>query len=877
MYEIQESLGHYHILSQLGQGGMGVVYLAKDKRLHRLVAIKRLKQDSRVDGVDEQEKLRRLRQEATALAKLNHPNIVQIYDIIEDQGEFSIVMEYIKGDTLTRHMREKVVDRKQRLVWLKQIADGLDAAHSKGLVHRDLKADNILINEHNVAKITDFGIAKNLHTESTVTTNFVGSYCALSPEQALGLPVDARSDLFSFGMLAFKLLCGQHPFGIMINHNVMVQRILHEPPLDPKVLTPALDIRLIALLKKLMMKNPDHRPGDAKVVSNTLQDIIEKTPNAPDIGENETVDIPLLNVGVEQQHRAGSLRSHRNKMIATLVIMFSIVILAINGFYEPVNSLRVAVLPPVMTKNTGMNENTQQLLTETIIDALQKQILATENLNLVSDQQMELIHGSYQEHAKAVAADILVETILICDAPRCAVQLNRLEPVKSNQDVKLNDWIIKRKESWPILTDKHFLNMESEFQQRLAKIFSERDSKIEFNPLNEEDYKFFIAQRYAILSNGQDTPEMWRLLWQAQSVYQHYLPYYQLMSYLGRLLYDDSGEPLYLSQLKELLNRGEQYKGFADRLLTDHIEVALREQNYDHVASLIKKLQMSGIDKAEQLIYQGLVENFKGNYQQADELYREALSLQPTTAIWYRIANNHFYQGNYSAALDALKSLSEMDRDNFDAKILSALVYLLIGNFNDAISIYRELIEISPKSQFYSNLGIAYELLGDYENAEQLFRKAIEISPNHVPLQLNLADSLALRGETEKAAELYRSVISTSTPYKDDWKMQIIIAQAEMHLGNTMAAIQSVHRSIRLSGDNAEVLYSAALVFSLAEQWPVAITYIQQSIDQGLSPIWYDLPWFDGICGYQRNAVNDLLKMRYIESTEVLEREPRCH
>jgi serine/threonine protein kinase len=134
--------------------------------------------------------------------------VVQIYDVIDDKEQFALVMEYIEGKILSKQLREHLVSVKQRLIWLQQIAEGLAAAHGKGLIHRDLKTNNILINPDDIAKITDFGIAKSTlgeDSEQTQADKLVGSYSSLSPEQALGLPLSTSSDLFSFGIIAFKL------------------------------------------------------------------------------------------------------------------------------------------------------------------------------------------------------------------------------------------------------------------------------------------------------------------------------------------------------------------------------------------------------------------------------------------------------------------------------------------------------------------------------------------------------------------------------------------------------------------------------------------------------------------------------------------------
>ena len=187
---------------------MGLVYLARDTRLDRQVAIKCLRTE-----LFEPHYRERFKREALLLAKLNHPNIVQIYDFIETPDQLALVMEYVDGQNLQARLREHLVPMAQRMTWLTQIAQGLAVAHDSGIIHRDLKAENILINQRNTAKISDLGIAKSQDFNATITDHVAGSYASMSPEQAMGEALDFKSDLFSFGILAYHMLCGAHPFG----------------------------------------------------------------------------------------------------------------------------------------------------------------------------------------------------------------------------------------------------------------------------------------------------------------------------------------------------------------------------------------------------------------------------------------------------------------------------------------------------------------------------------------------------------------------------------------------------------------------------------------------------------------------------------------
>lgn len=255
-------IGHYDILRTLGRGGMGLVYLAHDPRLDRQVAIKCLRSD-----LYEPQYRERFKREALLLAKLNHPNIVQIYDYIETETQLALVMEYVDGLNLQQHLREHIAPITLRMQWLTQIAQGLATAHDTGIIHRDLKAENILINKHKLAKITDLGIAKSQDFNATLTDHVTGSYASMSPEQAMGETIDFRSDLFSFGILAYQLLCGTHPFGEAENKLQIMQRIISHPPISPTKNNPDLPVEAVELLGQLLSKNPDNRPANTHWVA----------------------------------------------------------------------------------------------------------------------------------------------------------------------------------------------------------------------------------------------------------------------------------------------------------------------------------------------------------------------------------------------------------------------------------------------------------------------------------------------------------------------------------------------------------------------------------------------------------------------------------
>jgi eukaryotic-like serine/threonine-protein kinase len=263
---IGQTLGHYRIMEKVAAGGMGVVYRARDEQLERDVALKVLPSGTLSDDAAR----RHFRNEALALAKLNHPNIEAVYEFGSQDGTDYLVMEYVPGRTLADKLLGGPLSEKETIALGMQIAAALEEAHERGIVHRDIKPANIAITARGQAKVLDFGLAKLLRADEELTTDYLtdtradaGTLPYMSPEQLLGEPADVRSDGYTIGVVLYEMAVGRRAFSGNLPSRV-VDSILHQPLVPPRALNPRISAELERIILKCLDKDPDQRYQSAK-------------------------------------------------------------------------------------------------------------------------------------------------------------------------------------------------------------------------------------------------------------------------------------------------------------------------------------------------------------------------------------------------------------------------------------------------------------------------------------------------------------------------------------------------------------------------------------------------------------------------------------
>lgn len=821
-----DHVGRFEILGELGAGGMGRVFRARDPRLGREVAIKLLAE--RFTG--NREYLHRFEHEARAASALNHPNIVTVYDTGEHDGYPWIAMELIDGQSL-RDLVAKGFPSMRRLVHIAtQVAEGLAAAHEKGITHRDLKPENIIVTPHGLAKILDFGLAKQNatnagHDQTTIDASLatgsghvVGTLSYMSPEQARGWPVDYRSDQFSFGTIVYEMLAGQRPFR-GASHADVLSAILSREPEQLNRVQPRVPPALTRLVLRCLAKDPDVRFASTRDLAQELASVRDHMTEAGSVvtgwsfamqpptrrralAAAAVIGLAVAAGGFWLARRTTSAPARTEAVTAgkrVVVLPFRNLsgttsgALIGEGFAETVSTLLasgggVAVLPPGATEEvTGDVGSVMQRTGAQVVvrGSLQFQGTRVRATWAVLEADGRQVSAGTVDGSTARLLDLQDDV-----ARQTAGALGLAETAPAPRGVE------------PEFPEDRYLQALGHLRRYENE--AEVDAAVRILEDLGESGLVQAALARACLAKRTITGDR---SWAERAIEAS-----------GRAARLEPG----LAQVQETRGRIELLLGRPDAA-ADAFRQALRTQPLSVEAQL-------GLATAL---------NRLGRKEDAATAFRRAVEIQP--GWWSTHSHLGVFQlttGDLAGALESFRTALRLAPDNTRVLDNLGVTYQQLGRHEEAIVEYRRSIEIRPTASALSNLGTCLFVLGRTGEAVQAYERAATMNPGDATLWVNLGDALRWNGNPrERFVRAYRHAIEILetdlklTPRDADRETSLALALART--GDHRRAKAHANAALVLDPRNAYVLFPAALVRLAAGETDPALELLSRAVEAG--------------------------------------------
>jgi serine/threonine-protein kinase len=788
-------LGRYEIRSKLGAGGMGDVYLAQDTQLRRPVALKILPSEFSQD----RERLHRFRQEALAVAALNHPNIAHIYDIGEDEGHHFIAMEYIDGETLSEKIHRQRVPLPQLLKYLTQVAEGLTKAHAAGIIHRDLKPDNIMVTGDGYAKILDFGLAKlverqtvsgdstetadTLITQHSLCGMVIGTVGYMSPEQAQGriAEIDHRSDIFSFGCILYEAATGHRAFEGKDALDSL-HKIIYAPTPRIKDINAAAPDELQKVLRRCLAKDAEKRYHSIKDVSIELEEmrqelkgeahpehdghsaaseetvlldsLLTRSVDTPPAGL-ETAEIVTAHPVSGAEYLVTNIRRHRAAAIVGLLLL---VVATASFFYlRYIKTGRaafdsIAVLPFDNQNGDPDSEYISDGLTESIINSLTElpdlRVIARSSVFRYKGRETDPVAFGNALGVRAVLTGRIMQR---GDNLTVSVELVDVRDNKQlwgeQYERKVSDLLAVQRDIAQEISSNLRTKISGEVQQRVTKHYTE----------NAAAYQLYLKGRYAWNKRtGEGLRKSVEYFNQAIELDPNYALAYAGLAdaYVLFSGYSVSTPQDSYPKAKAAARRALELD---DHLAEAHTALGLELFAYEWNSAessreFRRAIELNPNYTTAHHWYGNQNLLYTGRFNEAIAEMKRAQELDPLSLIINAdLGDTYFYARQYDKAIEQLRKTIEMDRGFYYAHYELGMAYHMKGSFAEAIAAYKQARQLNKDPRVLALLGHAYAVSGSRDEALGILDQLKEIANQQYVPAYNFATVYAGLGERDQA------------------------------------------------------------------------------------------------------------------------------
>jgi len=822
----------YRIEGLLGQGGMGRVYKAYDKDLDRTVALKVVRQ-----GVmGETDALKRFKQELVLASKISHKNILRIHDMGEVGDVKFITMAYVEGQDLHGILRDNPKLPLERILrYAVQLAGALAAAHGEGVVHRDLKPQNILVNKEDQIFVSDFGLAKSFEEGAigmTRTGAFLGTPRYMSPEQVEGKPADQRSDLYAYGLILYEMVTGDVPFTGETTLKVMYQRI-QEKPKSPKLVNPALPNWVVRIIMRCLEKDAADRYQSAYEILADLQGSKSSS------SSSRTVQIEIP----EFAHRRWTWVVAAVALLVILAFAISPVRRLILGSKEnsgvtgipPLSQGKfVAILPfRVLGEDQSLS-----YVAEGLNEALSAKLFQLKEVHLASDSALAKVSDKdpLDRTARYLGVNLVVQGKIQGTSDKMAVFVTLMDAAEGK---KL--WT----QQFTGVT-KDLLSIEDQISSQLVtalnvKASSEEMARAAERPTDNVDaYDLYLRGRQALRGPDAVKSAQTALSFFEQGIQKD--PSFAL-AYTGLA---DASMKMYMEKkdsfwAQKAVSAAQQAEQLRDNLPEVHFSlgnVYLRTgRTAEAIAELKRGLQLAPkSDEGYRRLGNAYLET--GQKEDAVAAYLKAVEINPYYSGYHIDLETAYYSiGDTEKSLVEAKRVTELQPDSVPGWDNLGNAYVRAGKYDQGISAYQKSIELSATWSAYSNLGNIYFMLKRYSDAVQAFEKATELGPNQELAMGNLADAYRASGQKDKAMATYDKAIALAfqdlqvNPQNTAAMEDLAVYYAKK--GDGARGMEFIQRARGIDKKDVTLIYVQATVENLAGKPTDAVRTLREALGKG--------------------------------------------